>query len=119
MMPPDALETLRQVNDNLRSALIYLRPERTQCSAIRAQHFSDLRHQLLRAGECLRCKPSNAEVAVALAEELVEYRRNLERLKRFLPDVYVRLLAEKSRLEAARTHVTAATAWRRASQHTL
>jgi len=40
-------------------------------------------------------------------------------LKRFLPDVQARLLAEKSRLEAARIHVTAAAAWGRASRHTL
>ena len=119
MMPPDALEILRQVNHNLRSALICLRPERTQCSAIPPQHFSDLRRQLLRARECLRRKPSNAETAAALKKESVVYRRNLERLKRFLPDVYARLLAEKSRLEAARTHVTAAAAWGQASQRTL
>jgi hypothetical protein len=118
MMPPDALESLRQVNENLCSALIRFRPERTQCSAIRKQDFSDLRHQLLQAAESLRCEPANPEAAGALEEELVEYRHNLERLKQFLPDVHARLLAEKSRLEAARTHVTAATAWRRASQHT-
>ena len=56
-MPPDALATLRQVNDNLRSALLCLRPERKHCSALRPQDFSDLLSQLLRAAECLRRPP--------------------------------------------------------------
>jgi hypothetical protein len=119
MMPSDALETLREVNGNLRSALARLRPERKSCSAIRQQDFSDLRSQLRRAAECLQRLPLNAEAAAAFEKESFAYRRNLEELKRFLPDVQARLLAEKSRLEAAQTHVIAATAWGRASRHTL
>jgi hypothetical protein len=118
-MPPDALETLRQVNDNLRSALIRLRPERKHCSTIRPQDFSDLLSQLLRAAECLRRLPAHSEAAVALEKESLEYRSNLEKLKHFLPDVHGRLLAEKSRLETAKNHVAAATAWARASKKTL
>jgi len=110
MMPPDTLETLRQVNDRLRSALIRLRPERKHCSTIRAQDFSALRRQLRRAAECLRRPPLNSEAAAAVQEEALEYRRNLEKLKRFLPDVHTRLLVEKSRVENARTHLTAAAA---------
>jgi hypothetical protein len=119
MMPPDALETLRRVNDHLRSALIRLRPERTLCSTFSRQGFSDLRSQLLQAKHCLRCTPPNSEATAALEKESFEYGRNLEKLKRLLPDVQARLLAEKSRLESARTHVTAAAAWGRASQDTL
>jgi hypothetical protein len=54
---------------------------------------------------------------VALEKEALEYRRNLEKLKHFLPDVQARLLAEKSRLETARTHVAAAAAWAKASKN--
>jgi hypothetical protein len=115
-MPLDALETLRQVNDNLRSALLRLRPERKHCSTIRPQDFSDILSQLVRAAESLRRVPQHSEAAVALEKETLEYRKNLEKLKHFLPDLHARLLAEKSRLETARTHVAAAAAWARASK---
>ena len=118
-MPLDALETLRQVNDNLRSALLRLRLERTHCSTIRPQDFSDILSQLLRAAECLRHPPAHSETAVALEIEALEYRGNLEKLKHFLPDVHGRLLAEKSRVETARAHVAAAAAWDQASKKTL
>jgi hypothetical protein len=118
-MPPDPLETLRQVNDRLGSALGRLRPERSHCSTIRAQDFSDLLSQLLRAAECLRSPSPHPEAAAALEKEALEYRRHLETLKHFLPDLHGRLLAERSRLETARTHVAAAAAWARASKKTL
>jgi hypothetical protein len=123
-MPPDALETLRQVNENLRSALVRLRPERKHCSSIKPQDFSDLLGQLLRAADCLRRRPKHpeaivAEATVALEKESLEYRANLEKLKHFLPDLHIRLLAEKSRLETARNHVAAKAAWARASKQTL
>lgn len=118
-MPPAALETLRQVNDKLRSALIRLRPERKLCSSIRPQDFSDLLSQLLRARECLGRPGTQSETSVALEEESLEYRSNLEKLMDFLPDLHGRLLAEKSRLETAQTHVAAAVAWAQASKKTL
>jgi hypothetical protein len=113
-MLPDALDTLREVNENLRSALLSLRPERKHCSTIRPQDFSDILNQLLRAAESLRQSPANAQTAAALHQESLEYRRNLENLKQFLPDLQIRLLAEKSRLETARSHAAAAAAWAQA-----
>ena len=118
-MPPDALETLRQVNENLRSAMIRLRPERRHCSSIRPEDFSDLLSQLLRAAECLRRVPAHSETIMALKEESLEYRGNLEKLKLFLPDLHGRLLAEKARLQNAQTHLLAASAWAGTSKKTL
>jgi len=118
-MPPDALETLRQVNNNLRTALIRLRPEQKHCSTIRPQDFSDLLSEILRAAECLRRPPAPSVAAAALEKEVLEYLSNLEKLKRFLPNLHGNLLAEKSRLEAARNHVAATAAWARASKRTL
>jgi hypothetical protein len=119
MMPPAALDTLRQVNHNLHSALIRLRPERRHCLAIRPQDFSDLRIQLLRAAESLRHLPLHPEAGTEIEKESIEYRSNLESLKGFLPDIHVRLLLEKSRLEAARTHLASAAAWGRANRNTF
>ena len=118
-MPPDALETLQQVNHNLRSALIRLRPEQKHCSTIRPQDFAGLLSEILRAAECLRRPSPHSEAAVALKKESLEYLGNLEKLKHFLPGLHGNLLAEKLRLETAQTHVAAAAAWARTSKKTL
>ena len=119
MMTPDMLETLRQVNDNLASALIRLSPEQKHCSAIRPQDLSNLLGEVLRAAECLQCLPANSEVAAALRQQSLEYRGNLEKLSHFLPQLHKNLLAEKSRLETAQANLTSAAAWAQASQKTL
>ena len=116
---PDALQTLRQVNEYLRSAMHRLHPEVKHCSSIRPQDFTAILSQLLRAAECRRQPPAPPEAAMALEKELLEYRSNLEKLKHFLPDLHGRLLAEKSRLENARKHLAAATAWADANKNTL
>jgi superfamily I DNA and/or RNA helicase len=67
----------------------------------------------------MRRLPPHSEGAAALEKEALEYRSNLEKLKHFLPDLQVRLLAEKLRLESARTHVASAAAWARANKKTL
>jgi hypothetical protein len=118
-MPLETVETLRQVNHNLRSALFRLRPECQHCSSIKPQDFSNILSQLLRAGQCLRGLPPHSEKPVALEKEALEYRNHLEKLKHFLPDVQVRLLAEKSRLEIARTHVATAAAWAQSRKKAL
>jgi len=131
MMPSDALTTLRQVNDNLRLALQRFRPEQTRCSAIAPGELSGLLAQLLRGGECLRNltphsavvspmdRPARDQGVAALEQETRAYRNNLEKLRSSLPDLHARLLAERSRLANARTHLAAVAAWARASKKTL
>lgn len=121
-MPLDALETLRQVNDNLRTALIRFRPEQKGGSIIRPQEFSALQNQLVQAAECLQHLPhfdAASAFPSAFQRESLEYRGNLVKLREFLPAVQQCLLAEKSRIEIARSHVAAAAAWVRASKETL
>jgi hypothetical protein len=117
-------ETLRQVNDDLRSALIRLHPEQNDRPSTPPPEFSGILGQLRRAAECRQHLRPHCEAAARAFEfeferESLEYRRNLERLKEFLPGVHARLLAEKSRLEAARSHVATAEAWSRASKDTF
>ncbi len=123
-MAPDALETLRRMNEGLRSALVRLRPERRHCLSLRPQDFSELLGQLVKAAECLRNISSDSAGATtiekdALEKEALEYRGNLETLKHFLPDLHVRLLAERERLERARAHVASASAWAGLGKQTL
>jgi hypothetical protein len=54
-----------------------------------------------------------------LKNESSEYRNSLEQLKQLLPDFQVRLMAEKSRLEEAKSHVAAAAGWAGASTSTF
>lgn len=114
-MPSDPVETLREINDYLRRTLIALRPERRHCSTVTPQDFNAILNQVLRAAG-LR---DHCEFSAEFEEELLEYRRNLERLKQLLPDLQGRLLAEKARLESARSQLTSAGVWAQASKTTL
>jgi hypothetical protein len=80
--PLDALETLRQVNRDLSSTLLRLRPDRKHCSTIRPQDFAGILSQLRRAAEILRNAPEDPKASAALEREAREYRANLEKLKR-------------------------------------
>ena len=89
------------------------------CSTIQPQDFSDLMAEILCAADCLRSQPALSEDDAAVEQETLEYRRNLENLRDFLPQLHGNLLAEKSRLESARAHVATAAAWARSSGQTL
>ena len=126
-MSASALRTLQEVNQNLRRALTRFEPERNLSSHVTAEDFAGLAAELVRAGACLRgLEAEKRQAAVRQQEEFAafeveagEYRGNLERLQRFLPDLYGRLLAEKSRLQQAQSQVAAAAAWACASGKTL
>ena len=116
--PEDNLAILRAVNKHLRLVLIRLRPEQQHCSSIKPEDFSDLRSEIQRAASCVQ-GVSLAFQAPELRSESLEYRRNLEQVKQLLPDLQIRLLAEKSRLEGEKEHVAAAAAWAGASATVL
>jgi hypothetical protein len=115
--PDDDLATLRAVNKSLKSALVRFRSERQHCSAIKPQELSDLRSAIMQAAGCVR--GISPQTVPELKKASLEYRSNLEQLQQLLPDFQVRLLAEKSRLEVARSHVAAAAAWAGASTRTF
>ena len=117
-MPSNALETLRLANQNLRSALLEFRPEQSDSAAVHTQQFSALLSDLMGAAECLQHSPASGE-ATEFAREAREYRHGLEKLKQLLPSLQLRLLAEKSRLEAAQDHLSSASAWDQLRKKTL
>jgi hypothetical protein len=118
------LATLRQINQNVRSALVRFQPETQRCSAIAPRELSDLLAELIRARQCLETgkRPMAAETLDyrnEFAAQVREYRINLEKLKHILPDFQSRLLTEKARLQKAQLHAAAAAAWAGASEKTL
>lgn len=113
------LLTLQQVNEKIRKALQRFRPELQHCAAILPGELSTLRAELLRARKSLEnaiAEPGNEK---ALSQEVREYRVNLEKLKHVLPDLQMRLMAERTRLQNAQVHISAAAAWAGASKRTL
>jgi len=118
-MPGEAIATLRQVNDGLRSTLVRLHPEQSLCSTITPEDFSAIIGEISRARQCLQHFAPGTEATAAIEKELLEYRDNLEKLKQFLPDLHGRLLAEKVRLETANNKLAAAAAWAQANEKTL
>ena len=114
-MPPRSLEILREVNGYLRRALVSFRPERRHCSTITPQDFTIILDQLLRAASVR----DPFEPTTEFEKELLEYRSNLEKLTQLLPDLQGRLLAEKARLESARSQLASAAVWAQTSKTTL
>ena len=118
-MSATTIEILQRVNAALGSALTRFQPERNRCSAVQASDLSTLRRAIRNAAECLRGLPENAERDPALAEEISEFRCNLEELKHALPGFHSRLLAEHARLAAAHAHSVTASAWMQTHKETL
>ncbi len=115
MTPQEALPALCQINEILRSELLRLQPERLLTSAIHPDDFSNLRRQVAAAARCLQLLPSLTDAVGEVESEMLEYKRVLEELYRFLPDIHARLLAERTRLQIALSHKTAAAKWAAAS----
>ncbi|HWZ83276.1 MAG TPA: hypothetical protein VNW47_11655 [Terriglobales bacterium] len=118
-MTVDTLTTLRNVNNSLRSAMFRFRSDQKNCSTITAQNFAGLLSEILSGAECLRLQPIHSDTPELVRQAALDYRGNLEKLRDFLPELHSNLLAEKSRLEAAQAHVSAAAAWARSSTKTL
>jgi hypothetical protein len=115
----DTLTTLEHVNGSLRSAMLRFRSDQKNCSTITAHDFAGLLSEILSAAECLRLQPIDSGTSEVVRQAALDYRGNLEKLRDFLPELHSNLLAEKSRLEAAQAHVSAASAWARSSTKTL
>ena len=135
MPPTDTIETLREANGNLHSALFRLRPEQNReqgsgpCQAQGPERADDsslglaevslILNQLLRVAECLRREREHSAGSLPPYSKSPDYLINLKELKDLLPQVHARLIVEKSFLESARIHLASATAWSQASQKTL
>ena len=118
-MSSDPTASLRIVNGNLRAGLRRLQPELNGASPLKPQDLSGLLAEVLRGAACRRSVAPGSVPDAEWEKEISEYRGNLEKLRKVLPSVQGRLLAEKARLQNAQSHVTAVKAWARASSETF
>lgn len=118
-MQASTAESLRLINGKLRAVLSGWESEPAESGAVTPQVFTGLLAELQRAAKLLRGIPPNAAPDPQLEEEIVDYRRNVQRLEKTLPAIQERLLTEKARLESARAHLAAAAAWVDARKKTL
>ncbi len=118
-MSSSPVESLRIANGNLRAGLARLQPEPNSPCLLTPEDLCDLHAMVSYAASCRRSLASDGVPDGELEKEIREYRSNLEKLAEVLPSVQGRLLAEKARLQSARSHVTATNAWAQASKDTL
>lgn len=119
---PELAQTIRETNARLRFWLDGLAPDPAQPgpppgSAASPQQMAGLLSEMMRAGQWLRALPGDKDAL--LAEELSEYRKNVERLRAVLPSIHGALLRERARLEQERARVESAAAWASGSRQTL
>ena len=119
---PDQLSSvLHETNLRLGSILDSLRASspavQNEVRAVTPQEMATLLAELMKAGQCLRARPSQADRA--LETELKEYRSLVERLRGLLPSIQAALLRERARLERERDRVCSASEWAQGSRQTL
>lgn len=114
-------QQLHECNARLDSWLDGLVPEETtacpQPRPATPHQMSGLLSELMRAGGWLRSLPSERDPE--LQQELMVYRKNVERLRDVMPSIHAALLRERARLEQDRGRVESAAAWARSSRQTL
>lgn len=118
-MSSTATEVLRTANVNLRAGLARLSPEPNASIPLSPTDLSGLLVQLLSAGQCWRSFPLRSAPDAEQEKAISEYRSTVEQLSEILPRIHGRLVTEKARMEIARAHLAAASAWAQASQNTL
>ena len=119
MATQEHVQRLHEINGRLRAAVLLFRPEQKRPAAIQQKDFDVIRAEILRARDCMHSASDDQEYNVAFALELSLYRACLKELRRALPALQVQLLAERSRIETARTHLVSAAAWAGAHRKTL
>jgi len=117
-MSGSRVQELRAINHNLRLRISRLRQATQNPPALTAKDLGDVLADLIRAADHLR-EISRSAVDADQQQEISEYHSHVKALSEFLPSVQGRLLAEKARLDSARTHVARASAWAEASKKTL
>lgn len=117
----DLVQELHETNRRVRLWLESLSSASTEagvqpCPATPEQ-MNGLLAELMRAGTWLRELPENRNAA--LAQEVAEYRKQIEQLRGLLLSIHDALLRERARLEQERNRLASAGQWARGSRQTL
>ncbi len=110
-MPASAREGLRLTNARLRAVLVGWQTTAGELPSVQPLVLTDLLNDLRQAAECLRAIPPDSAPDAELAKEISDYRDNVQQLEQCLPTIQIRMLAERARIESARSHLAAAAAW--------
>lgn len=116
----DLVQELHETNCRLRFWLDSLSRSSAETGdphAATPEQMNGLLSELMCAGTWLRELPANRNAA--LAQEVAEYRKQVEQLRGLLPAIQETLLRERARLEAERNRLTSAGQWARGSRQTL
>jgi len=114
----DPSSSLGESNARLRS-LSDLLAAPSQLS-LTLQHFSAVREELRHAQRVRREIAAAGGTATPSArKEQAEYRATLEKLQGLLSSLHTRMLVERARLDRDRSHLEAASSWRRRHLETL
>jgi hypothetical protein len=119
-MMPALLQVLRKTNHLLTSYFEIIALRHAQSAAVTPEQMASLLSALLSAGAVLRAQALPVPgVDRELDLEVSQYRRNVERLRDFLPAIHKHLLAERARIEAQQSRLRTAAEWAEASRQTL
>jgi hypothetical protein len=110
-MSEPIVEGLRLINRKLGIVLARWEAETMDAASILPQVLTDVLTELHNAARWLGMITPGSVPGPELEKEIAEYRSNAGKMEQVLPRVQGRLLAEKARLEGARSHVEAAAAW--------
>jgi hypothetical protein len=105
----NSIEDLHLLNASL-SALI-TRMRSTNSAEVTAESLSWLLSGLARGSAWVRACDAHAPADPQARTEVTHYQEHLNQIQQGLPEWQARLLAQRSRLEARRNHLRAATAW--------
>lgn len=118
-MPADApLNELRTANERLYMLLTQLQ-DTTIAGVTGTDAVVRLLSQIASTARLSSMFAAGLNQTAAGAAELAKYRNTLEELRRILPAIQTRLLADRARLETERSHYYAASAWASANRRTL
>ena len=106
-------------NNNLRAGLTRLLARAKPFRSSPSRRSFRFAQGTVARRHCWRSVAPDAAPDADLDNAIADYRSIVERIAEILPRIHGRLLTEKARLEIARAHVTAASAWAKASQNTL
>jgi hypothetical protein len=107
----NSIADLHAVNARLTALLVRMHPDRIENARITAEGLSGLLSELAEGAALVKALVDRLPADREAQREVAQYRDHLLHLHEALPAVQTRLLTERSRLEAQRTHLQAASAW--------